>query len=723
MGDSVDKAEIYLAPSIAGRFKEGDVLDWAWTVEGAVHRQVKGRSTLRVLIDGRAYFLKRHLGVGWKEILKNWAVGRKAVLGAENECRACLHLARYAVQAPRVAAFAAERGSPARRRSFVLCEELAGFDSLEAVTDAWVVAPPNALASRRLVLAVAQFVRRLHEMGLVHRDLYICHLLLNREKWTAGEAELAVLDLHRARVQAAISPFWRKRDLAALLFSTLHLNLPRFSRLRFVRIYAGKPLREAFRREGGFWRSVERRAEALRKRAWAHRGYDGLQPPFALVCAGAAFRVEQVFRWLPGRRLTARTSWQGRTAVLKLFLGRSASRHCAREKRGAQRLMAGGAATPRLLAELAAPEVGGRALLFECLADARPIGCRLEAPATDEAAMAVRILAKLHQQGLTHKDMHHGNFIASQGAVYILDGGSVAPLRPPSEGAGLKALAVFLAQCPLSANGRIPELLTCYEQARGWPANPSRLAQLQRRLAAARQLRIRRYQAKTQRNCTEFAVHEERGLRCIAKRDWAWAKEIARSGASPSQALLTALEDAEVVKAGNSATVFRLKLAGEPLLVKRYNIKSLSHRIRRWFKRRPRIAWRNGHTLRLLNIQTAEPLALIERRWGPFIAECHLVMRDLGSLSLAAETRTSGWCLGRLDQVASLFRQLSAAGLRHGDAKATNFLIHGNQVHLIDLDGITFDTNRNKDIHSFLDDFDGTLRTQAEAKFATSGLI
>ena len=716
-------AETYLGPCVAGRFTEGEMVDWAWTVAGEFHRQVKGRSTLRVLFDGRAYFLKRHLGVGWGEIIKNWAVGKQAVLGAENEYRACLHLARHDVRAPRVAAFAVERRSPARRRSFVLCEELAGFDSLEAVTDAWAAAPPNPLAKRRLLLAVAQFVRRLHEIGLAHRDLYICHLLLDREKWAAGDADLAVLDLHRARVAATIPLFWRKRDLAALLFSTLHLDLPRFSWLRFVRIYAGRPLREVFQQDGGFWRSVERRAKALQKKALMRTGHDGLKPPFTVVCSGAAFQIEQVFRWLPGRRLTARTSWQGRAVVLKLFLGRSAGRHCAKEKRGAQRLMASGVATPRLLAEMAAPEAGGRALLFECLANAKPIGRCLEQRVADETAAAVVILARLHVQGLTHKDMHHGNFVQSQGEVYILDSGGVVQMRPPSERAGLRALAVLLAQCRLSANSRISDLLACYERARRWRANPIRLAHFQHWLAMARRLRIKHYQAKTQRNCTEFAVHREKGRRFTSRRDWAWVREIAQSGSSPSQALLTALEDAEIIKTGNSATVFRLKLAGESVVVKRYSIKSLTHRVRRWFRSNPRIAWRNGQALRLLGIQTAEPLALVECHWGLFTAEDLLVTRDLGNLNLATETLALGWHPGRLDQVANLFQQLSAIGLSHGDARATNFLVHGDQVHLIDLGCLAFDADRARDIRRFLDDFDGVLREQAEAKFAESGLI
>ena len=257
----------YLAPELAERFAGEDLLRWAESAEGEVFREVKGRSTLRVHLGGRPYFLKRHRGVGWLEILKNWMVGKRPVLGAENEYRACRHLAAQSLSAPRVAAFASEGGNPARRRSFVLCGELSGYDSLEAVAAQWVHQPPSGLARRRLIVAVARFVRRLHEAGVAHRDLYICHLMLDRRKWAQGEARLAVLDLHRARLQPQLSAYWRKRDLAALLFSTLDLGLPASSRLRFLRIYTGRPLREVFAQEPRFWQTVARRAQALHVKA------------------------------------------------------------------------------------------------------------------------------------------------------------------------------------------------------------------------------------------------------------------------------------------------------------------------------------------------------------------------------------------------------------------------------------------------------------------------
>ena len=256
-------AEPYLRPGLGGVLAADRLLQWAESIEGDVHRQGRGRRTMRVVLDGKPYFLKFHSGVGWLEILKNWLVGKRPVLGAENEYRACRHLERCGLNAPRVAAFAAGGGNPAARRSLILCDELAGFVSLEDVVDGWEDSPSDAAARRRLVLGVAGFVRRLHEAGVVHRDLYLCHLLLRADAWAAGEVELAVLDLHRARMLSPVPDYWRKRDLAALLFSALDAPVHRNAWLRFVRVYSGRPLRDAFATDGAFWRSVVRRAVKL----------------------------------------------------------------------------------------------------------------------------------------------------------------------------------------------------------------------------------------------------------------------------------------------------------------------------------------------------------------------------------------------------------------------------------------------------------------------------
>ena len=441
-----------------------------------------------------------------------------------------------------------------------------------------------------------------------------------------------------------------------------------------------------------------------------------VEVPFSIALDGEPCRVQRIFRLLPGRRLTALGHWRGRDLVVKLFMGAGAARYCARERRGVERLAASGTPTPELLGDaLAAPD--GRALLFDYLPDARP----LAAGEAEGAMNAVRLLAGLHGHGFTHGDPHLANFLRSGGKLWVVDGAGVGRRWRQGELAELRALAEFLAQHPPTLDAWLEKLLAGYADSRNWAADADRMRRAKRLVATARRRRVRRYLAKTERPCTEFHTASNWRWRCLVKRAWrSDAVLLAEAFARDPEG---GLKNAEVIKDGNSATVFRLKLGGLPVVVKRYNIKSLSHRIRRWFKRRALTAWRNGHRLALLAIPTAEPLALVERRWGPLTGRCYLVMADKGDLDLAAEAGTQGWLPGRLDQVTALLAQLKAAELGHGDTKASNFLVHDGRVHLIDLDALSPRRDPAADAARFLDNFDGTLRAQAEAQFAAAGLI
>jgi heptose I phosphotransferase len=254
---------LFLREDLARAWRGEDPFAAAAGLRGETFRAVANRRTLRVVIGGRPYFAKIHQGAGWREIFKNLSTLRLPVLGARNEFEACRHLAEHHVPAPTVAGFG-ERGlDPAARFSFVICDALENRVSLEDLTAAWLDVPPSPADKRRLIDAVARFARAMHGAGVVHRDFYICHLLLDRAAWTAGRVDLAVIDLHRAQIRRHIPKRWLRRDLAALLFSVLDLPLTRRDWLRFLRVYRDAPLRRILTREGGFWQAVRRRAEGL----------------------------------------------------------------------------------------------------------------------------------------------------------------------------------------------------------------------------------------------------------------------------------------------------------------------------------------------------------------------------------------------------------------------------------------------------------------------------
>jgi len=254
------QARAYLREDLDGVLERDRLIDWGASAAGEIVREAPGRRTLRLTLEGRPFYLKYHEGVGVNEVLKNWLTLKRPVLGADNELAATRHLRARGVVAPRVAAFAVESGPPLGRRSLLLTDALDGWVDLETLTADWPARRPPGRELRALVMQVAAAARALHGAGVVHRDFYLCHLLR-----AVGEPArpLGVLDLHRALVFEALPERWRRRDLAALLYSALDLPLSRRGWLRFVRAYSGVPLKRAFAEDGAFWRSVHARALAL----------------------------------------------------------------------------------------------------------------------------------------------------------------------------------------------------------------------------------------------------------------------------------------------------------------------------------------------------------------------------------------------------------------------------------------------------------------------------
>ena len=444
-----------------------------------------------------------------------------------------------------------------------------------------------------------------------------------------------------------------------------------------------------------------------------------VSPPFEIALADGICTVTEIYRLLPGRRLAARGSYRGRDVLVKLFFGKGARRACDRDRQGVEVLRSSGVDSPRLLWETVTTQPGGFALMFEFLKSAQPIGPGESPEVGVQAALAVGALARLHERGATHRDANLDNFMVSDAHLYVVDGAAIRQTPSTlSENASLKALAAFLAEYPPAEDHRVPGLLSRYAAERGWPEQAVRRSRLDAELTAARRRRVRRYLAKTERDCTEF--HCERGWRrvCLARRSH-WSGALAEFAQDPE----AGLANAEIIKNGRSATVFRLRLDSEWVVVKRYNVKSALHRVRRWFKHRARIAWRNGHRLAFLGIPGAEPVALIERRWGLLRAESWLVMPDCGTLDVQAEVETGGWSEHLLERVARIFLDLKTAGLHHGDTKASNFLVQGGEVCLVDLDGMREYPGSAVDVARFLENFEGKLLAEVRLRFAAEGLI
>ncbi|MBS1226800.1 MAG: waaP [Proteobacteria bacterium] len=237
------------------------------TLEGEVFRELEARRTLRTEVAGRGYFVKIHRGVGWAEILKNLILLRLPVLGAQQEWLAVRRLTELGVDTMRAVAFGQRGSNPAKRHSFIVTEELVPTISLEDFCRDWPNVPPPVALKRALIERVAQMAGRMHRGGVNHRDFYICHFLLHLDPQPTPDAlKLSIIDLHRAQLRDKTPRRWRDKDLASLHFSALNIGLTGRDRLRFLRTYFGKPLREILRDEAKLLADLSREADRLQAR-------------------------------------------------------------------------------------------------------------------------------------------------------------------------------------------------------------------------------------------------------------------------------------------------------------------------------------------------------------------------------------------------------------------------------------------------------------------------
>lgn len=239
------------------------IFDQLLNLTGTRFREQKGRITERITLGDKSYFIKKHLGIGWKEIFKNIFQGRVPVMSAKNEWYALKKLHSAGIKAPAVMAYGYSGKNPAHLKSMILLEDLTPTLSLEDITKTWLTFPPAFAFKRAIIMEVANITGKLHQNGINHRDLYICHFLLNTLHEVGLDIpSLYLIDLHRAQIRKKIPKRWIIKDLAALYFSSKNIGLTERDLLRFIKIYCAATNR-TYASEFKFWEKVKKRGEQL----------------------------------------------------------------------------------------------------------------------------------------------------------------------------------------------------------------------------------------------------------------------------------------------------------------------------------------------------------------------------------------------------------------------------------------------------------------------------
>ncbi len=407
---------------------------------------------------------------------------------------------------------------------------------------------------------------------------------------------------------------------------------------------------------------------------------------------GNVLEIQAVVRTVPNKRLVCRCVWNGQPVYAKIFLGKNAARYADRDARGVAWLSEAGIRTPTLLcvSETADPQT--RVLLFAEILDAANAEQQLvsldNVHKAEFASLLVQEVAAHHRSGLLQTDMYLKNFLVKSNQVYTLDGDGVRQLSGFfQKRQRLINLATLLSKFDVLDDGWIPSLYARYCLHTGELSNAADESRLRRFVQKIRQSQVSAYaDSKVFRNCTDVKVlHTFNSFKAIAA-----GFNLGHIDVDALDARLNTPE--QNFKNGNTCTVGLAELAGKQVVVKRYNIKGFWHGLNRAFRvSRAALSWANAHRLLMSNIATAQPLALVEMRWGILRRRAYYLSEYVDApdaLQFFAQC-------GSLEQKQSVARHLAALlhkmyllKYTHGDFKATNIKIVDLEPLLIDLDAM-----------------------------------
>jgi len=419
--------------------------------------------------------------------------------------------------------------------------------------------------------------------------------------------------------------------------------------------------------------------------------------PFLITLDSAdspAIRCEALLRHLPAKRRMYAGHWGERPVGIKIFEGHRAKRHWAREKHGIELLRQRGIPTPELLFAGALPDATP-ILITAFIPDAitaqeQWLHCETEQERLELLRDLTHTIAHQHRQGVWQKDLHLGNFLLSKGEIYTIDGDAIcarstAKLLPSR--IRQTNLALFLAQIPPPYEHLFGNLLEHYcaqtgDNLKNWGSI------LAKKMPAQRKKRRLAYVAKAFRTCSEFTRHRIGSQLTLHRAD---------APAGLIQQLLEApdvlLAQGEILKAGNSATVVRLQNPEGDWVIKRYNMKSFWHGLKRCLRpTRAAVSWGNAHRLKISEINTPHAIAMAEKRFGPlrftgYYVCAYVAAPDAGEF-FNSESPGETEKQRDIDALTQMFCLLHRLGIHHGDCKANNFLLKDGVPWVIDLDAM-----------------------------------
>ncbi len=170
-------------------------------------------------------------------------------------------------------------------------------------------------------------------------------------------------------------------------------------------------------------------------------------------------------------------------------------------------------------------------------------------------------------------------------------------------------------------------------------------------------------------------------------------------------------------KHDRTTTVARVELAGQAMVLKRYNPRNQWHKIKRALRRsRARRCWQMSYAFTEAGLNVAAPILMLEDRFGPFRLDAYFLNEFLEGQELMTllPTMNNEQRQDVAEAIEDAFEKMKAARLTHGDLKASNLMWSNGKLYFIDLDAaqqhrnpVTWLKGHSKDRKRFLKNWQG----------------
>ncbi|WP_062263213.1 lipopolysaccharide kinase InaA family protein [Endozoicomonas arenosclerae] len=155
----------------------------------------------------------------------------------------------------------------------------------------------------------------------------------------------------------------------------------------------------------------------------------------------------------------------------------------------------------------------------------------------------------------------------------------------------------------------------------------------------------------------------------------------------------TYIQQGHIIKSGKATTVAIVTSGQKQYFIKRYNPKGFFYGLTRsLIPSRAAVTWHAAQLLESIGVPTARPVALLEKRWGPFKQDSYVIHEYLESIHAmkyfaeGAEPEPEWSTVAKA--IDDILFTLKRSLIIHGDLKGQNFIIHQHQPLLIDLDSL-----------------------------------